>query len=178
LDYEALATAVTQRGLRVGLDVFPQEPAESHGRFVDGIIKAGGLVYGTHHIGASTDQARSAVGEETVQIIKEYVRTGRVRNCVNLCAESTAKYVLVVRHRNYPGVLAHTLNAISHAGVNVEEMENIICAGGEAGAAQIKLDGPLSDAVLAEITGGNEHVFAISHTPLARQPSGSWYGSE
>jgi D-3-phosphoglycerate dehydrogenase len=178
LDYEALATAVAERGLRVGLDVFPSEPSSPHGKFVDAILKVGGIVYGTHHIGASTDQARTAVAEETVQIVKEYVRTGRVRNCVNLCAESPAKYVLVVRHRNYPGVLAHTLNAISHAGVNVEEMENIICAGGEAGCAQIKLDGPLNERVLAQIKDGNEHVFAVSHTPLSERRSSSRCGSE
>jgi D-3-phosphoglycerate dehydrogenase len=166
LDYDALAAAVAERGLRAGLDVYPGEPTAAGGRFADTIMAAGGVVYGTHHIGGSTDQAEMAIAEEMVRIVKQFMRTGRVLNCMNLCAKSPAKYVLIVRHRNQPGVLAHTLNAISHAGVNVEEMENVICEGGESGRAQIKLDGPLRDDVLAEIRDGHEHVLAVSHAPL------------
>lgn len=166
LDYEALAAAVRDRDMRVGLDVFPDEPASGTGEFADAIMQAGGIVYGTHHIGASTDQAQQAIADETVDIITEYLRSGRVRNCVNLTAESRARYVVVVRHRNRPGVLAHTLNVISYAGVNVEEMENVICAGAESACAQVKLDGPLSDKAIADIKKGNEHIFAVSHAPL------------
>ncbi|MFQ5493967.1 MAG: NAD(P)-dependent oxidoreductase [Phycisphaerae bacterium] len=166
MDYEALANAMVKKNLRVGLDVFAVEPASGRGDFTDGIVKAGGLVYGTHHIGASTDQAQEAIAQETVLIVTEYLRTGRVRNCVNLCARTPARYVVIVRHRNRAGVLAHTLHEISHAGVNVEEMENVICDGAESACAQIKLDGPLADDVLSRIKSGNEHIFAVTHGPL------------
>jgi D-3-phosphoglycerate dehydrogenase len=132
------------------------------------ILEAGGTVYGTHHIGGSTAQAQAAIAQETVQIVKEYLRTGHVRNCVNL-AESPARSLITVRHRNRPGVLAHTLNAISHAGVNVEEMGNVICEGGESACAHIKLDGPLGDDVLTEIQTGNEHIIAVTLTPLSER---------
>lgn len=163
LDYEALSAAVAGRGIRVGLDVFPHEPSTHRGRFTEAILEAGGVVYGTHHVGACTEQARTAIAQETVRIIKDYLRTGYVRNCVNLYTESPGRYVVVVRHRNRPGVLAHTLNAISDAGGNVEEMENVICAGGESACARIKLAGPLSKEVLTEIQNGNEHIIAVSH---------------
>jgi len=166
MDYKALAVAVTERGLRVGLDVYPDEPASGETAFNAAILKAGGVVCGTHHIGASTDQAQNAIGQETVRIVREYMRTGHVANCVNLCEKSRARYVVVVRHRNRPGVLAHTLNEIGNAGVNVEEMENVICAGAESACAQIKLAGPLPDDCIARIRSGNEHVLGVSFSAV------------
>jgi len=166
LDYDALAKMVTEKDIRVGVDVFPNEPSGGTGAFADAIVKAGGVVYGTHHIGASTEQAQTAIARETVGIVTDYLRTGKVRNCVNIRAVSPARYVVVVRHRNRPGVLAHVLNAISRAGVNVEEMENVLCDGAESACAQIKLSGPLTDDVLRAIETGHEHIFAVSHTSL------------
>lgn len=166
VDYAALARAMDQRRLRVALDVFPNEPGSGTGEFADAIIRGKGIVYGTHHIGASTDQAQEAIAQETVNIIKDYHSAGSVRNCVNLCAKTRAKYVISVRHRNRPGVLAHTLHVISYAGVNVEEMENLICEGAESACAQIKLDGPLNEKALAEIKQGHEDVLAVSHGRL------------
>ena len=166
MDFDALLTLMADRGIRVGLDVFPNEPSGGKGMFADKIVSAEGTVYGTHHIGASTDQAQHAIAAEAMGIIEEYQHTGRVRNCVNLRAKTSARYVVVVRHRNRPGVLAHTLNAISLAGVNVAEMENVICEGTESASAQIKLDGPLDADALATIAQGNEHVFAVTQTQI------------
>ncbi len=162
LDHKALAIAVKEKSLRVGLDVYPNEPAGGDGEFKDALVQAGGVIYGTHHIGASTDQAQAAIAEETVRIVTTYMRTGRVENCVNLCARSAARYVVVVRHRNRPGVLAHTLGAIRAAGINVEEMENVICEGAKAACAQIKLTARPSETVLAQIQTGHEHVLGVS----------------
>ena len=41
-------------------------------------------MYGTHHIGASTDQAQEAIAAETVRIVALVPETGRVPNVVNL----------------------------------------------------------------------------------------------
>jgi len=162
LDYEALVHAIETKRLRVGLDVFPNEPAASGGTFSDTIVRAGGVVYGTHHIGASTEQAQEAIAAETVRIVREYIQTGRVENCVNLSAQSTAQCVVVVRHRNRPGVLAHALKVIRTAGINVEEMQNVICRGGESASAQIKLSAHLPDETAQAIRSGNEHVLGVS----------------
>ncbi len=162
LDYDALTTAVESRGLRVGLDVYPDEPGAGDNQFSSKIMETGGVVYGTHHIGASTDQAQEAIADETVRIVLAYKQTGQVENCVNLCRKSSAKFVAVVRHRNRPGVLAHALSVIRHAGVNVEEMNNVICEGDEAACAQIKLTASLDESILSDIESGNENVLGVS----------------
>ncbi|MEO7271908.1 MAG: NAD(P)-dependent oxidoreductase, partial [Vicinamibacterales bacterium] len=76
IDHAALATAIREKGLKVGLDVFSREPATVTGGFGDPIVSMAG-VYGTHHIGGSTDQAQEAIAAETVRIIRRYKETGR-----------------------------------------------------------------------------------------------------
>jgi D-3-phosphoglycerate dehydrogenase len=62
--------------------VFEQEPGASDKEFHDSVIQCD-RVYGTHHIGASTDQAQLAVAEETVRIVRAFKDRGQVLNCVN-----------------------------------------------------------------------------------------------
>jgi len=82
VDGDALAAAVRDRGVRAGLDVFAVEPATATGEFTDPIVRQPG-VYGTHHIGASTDQAQEAIAAETVRIVKVFMDTGVAPNAVN-----------------------------------------------------------------------------------------------
>jgi D-3-phosphoglycerate dehydrogenase / 2-oxoglutarate reductase len=82
IDHDALRTAIRERGLRVGLDVFAREPSASAGEFADPIVHEPG-VYGTHHIGASTDQAQQAIAAETVRIVRLFKETGHAPNLVN-----------------------------------------------------------------------------------------------
>ncbi len=157
VDQAALAQAVKTKGIRAGLDVFASEPTTATGEFTDEIF---GLpnVYGTHHIGASTDQAQEAIAAETVRIIGEFKETGSVPNVVNLADRTPATHLLVVRHKDRPGVLAHVLNEIKSADINVQQMENIIFAGAEAAIARIELDGTLEPETMDRIRGGNGDV--------------------
>jgi D-3-phosphoglycerate dehydrogenase len=82
MDYEALRDAIREKQIRVALDVFADEPATATGAFADPIVKEPG-VYGTHHIGASTDQAQEAIAAETVRIVKQFKETGVAPNAVN-----------------------------------------------------------------------------------------------
>lgn len=82
LDHEALAAAVRERGIRVGLDVYPDEPTAGTAEYHHPLLDLPG-VYGTHHIGASTDQAQEAVAAETVRIVRSFKDTGQVPNIVN-----------------------------------------------------------------------------------------------
>ncbi len=166
VDHAALKRAIKDRGLRVGLDVFEKEPAGGSGPFEDDIVTFAG-VYGTHHIGASTEQAQLAIADETVRIVEQFVRTGGVPNVVNLCGRSPAKRMLIVRHRNRPGVLAHILGEISHAGINVEEMENVIFADAQAACAKIRLDDEPSPDVMRRMKDGCEHILALSLVTLS-----------
>ena len=140
VDYAALEKAVRERHIRVGLDVFAAEPAAATAPFNDSIVALPN-VYGTHHIGASTDQAQDAIAAETVRIITTYKDTGKVPNVVNLATRTPATHTLVVRHRDRPGVLAHVFERLRSADINVQETENVIFEGAQAAVARINLDG-------------------------------------
>ncbi|MFN0111997.1 MAG: NAD(P)-dependent oxidoreductase [Blastocatellia bacterium] len=157
VDQEALARAIQTKSIRVGLDVFANEPTTATGDFSDPIVSLPG-VYGTHHIGASTDQAQEAIAAETVRIIREFKETGSVPNVVNLADQTPATHKLVVRHKDRPGVLSHVLNEIKAANINVQQMENIVFAGAEAAIARIELDGTLEPETMDRIRSGNSDV--------------------
>ncbi len=159
MDYGALEARIRTHGLRAGLDVFPGEPSTSTGEYTHPILSLPG-VYGTHHIGASTEQAQEAIAAETVHIVRTFKGTGRVPNCVNLATRTPATHMLVVRHRDRPGVLAHVFDQLRAAAINVQETENVIFEGAEAAVARINLDGKPSDEVVALITSGNEHILS------------------
>jgi D-3-phosphoglycerate dehydrogenase len=139
VDEGALGRAVRDRGVRAGLDVFEGEPAGGAGTFDAGIFALDGVI-GTHHIGASTDQAQAAIAAETLRIIVEYKRAGRPPNVVNLAKKSPATHLLVVRHYDRVGVLAEVFDRLKEAGINVQETENIVFEGAVAAVARIHLD--------------------------------------
>jgi len=165
VDYAALEAATRDKGLRVALDVFRDEPSAGTGEYRDSLLELPN-VYGTHHIGASTEQAQEAIAAETVRIVGTFKRSGKVPNCVNLATRTPATHMLVVRHRDKPGVLAHVFDQLRAAAINVQETENVIFAGAEAAVARINVDGRPSDAVLARITSGNEHVLSVQMVEL------------
>ncbi|MDH4063521.1 MAG: NAD(P)-binding domain-containing protein [Acidobacteriota bacterium] len=165
VDAAALEAAVQDRGLRVGLDVFAGEPSTPTGHFEDPLVTLPG-VYGTHHIGASTDQAQDAIAAETVRIIRTFKDTGRVPNVVNLARRTPATHMLVVRHRDRPGVLAHVFEALRAAHLNVQETENIVFDGAEAAVARINVDGPPEAATIEAIHRGNEHILDLQLVAL------------
>jgi D-3-phosphoglycerate dehydrogenase len=139
VDQSALYEAVRDRGIRAGLDVFAGEPPGGTGTVQDRIFELDGVI-GTHHIGASTDQAQEAIADETVRIIHEYVRTGRVPNVINLARKSPATHLLVVHHYDRVGVLSAVFSQLKQAGINVQETENVVFEGAAAAVARIHLD--------------------------------------
>jgi D-3-phosphoglycerate dehydrogenase / 2-oxoglutarate reductase len=160
VDQEALAAAVRDKGIRAGLDVFANEPAGGAGEFADNIVKLPG-VYGTHHIGASTEQAQEAIAAETVRIIRTFKESGQVPNVVNLARSTPATCALIVRHLDRPGVLAGVLDAISAAKINVQEMENIVFEGAEAAVARIHLERQPDTALLDRIRAASVHILEV-----------------
>ena len=160
VDHAALSAAVREKGIRVGLDVFANEPAGATGDFSDDLLTLP-QVYGTHHIGASTDQAQEAIAAETVRIVRTFKETGRVPNAVNLARRTPATHMLVVRHRDRPGVLAHVFDHLREANLNVQETENIVFDGAEAAVARINLDGPPAPALCDKIISGNTDVLDL-----------------
>ena len=160
VDQAALEQAVRDRDLRVGLDVFANEPKDATGAFTDTMTSLAG-VYGTHHIGASTDQAQDAIAAETVRIISCYKDSGKVPNVVNLAKKTPATHMLVVRHVDRPGVLAHVFDRLRSNAINVQETENVIFEGAQAAVARINLDGQPPDGLLREIYSGNSDILDL-----------------
>ena len=160
VDQAALAAAMKSRGIRAGLDVYAVEPTSATGEFQDEIVKEDGL-YGTHHIGASTDQAQEAIAAETVRIVKEFRETGKVPNVVNLARQTPATHRLVVRHLDRPGVLAGVLDAIKAEQINVQEMENIVFEGAAAAVARINLDNAPTKESLSKLQASNPDIIEL-----------------
>jgi D-3-phosphoglycerate dehydrogenase len=161
VDQNALVEAIHSKGIRAGLDVFAIEPTSAVAEFTDSIVNEPG-VYGTHHIGASTDQAQEAIAAETVRIIQSFKETGQVPNVVNLAARTPATHRLVVRHRDRPGVLAQVLDAIKAEHINVQEMENIVFEGAEAAVARINLDKAPTQEALDRLRASNEDIIELN----------------
>jgi D-3-phosphoglycerate dehydrogenase / 2-oxoglutarate reductase len=139
VDKAALSRAILEKHIRVGMDVFWEEPAASESVFTEPLASEG-LVYGTHHIGASTNQAQEAIAAELVHIVDRFVQSGKVPNVVNLARRSPATHTLIVRHLDRPGVLASVFETLRQRGINVQEMENIVFDGAHAAIARINIE--------------------------------------
>jgi D-3-phosphoglycerate dehydrogenase len=82
VDEAALRDAIASKGIRAGMDVWENQPAETEAGWHSDTAYMPG-VYASHHVGASTDQAQVAVAHETVRIVKLWKDDGRAVNCVN-----------------------------------------------------------------------------------------------
>lgn len=82
VDEAALSQAVTERGVRAGLDVYQGQPGDAVADWKPGLADIDGVHF-THHCGASTEQAQLAVADEVVRIIRIYGESGRFEHCVN-----------------------------------------------------------------------------------------------
>lgn len=160
VDEDALKPLIEKNNLRVGLDVYQNEPSAGDKSFSNDIVNIEGVI-GTHHVGASTQQAQLAVAEETLRIVRAFKESGEVPNCVNRLARSNATHILSVRHRNRPGVLACVFDILAAEKINVEEVENIIYHGAEATCARIHLDSEPTSLMIEKVKSGNENIIAI-----------------
>ena len=163
MDEKAVLRGIREKGIRVGLDVYETEPGSGTGTFSNELINEPG-VYGTHHVGASTDQAQEAIAQEAVRVICSHRDSGEVPNCVNQ-SEDRGSALLTVRHRNKPGVLAKVFDILSQASLNVEEMENLIYEGGESACARIQL-GATPSLLEVEAIENQETVLGVSIASL------------
>jgi len=141
---------VKEKGVRVGVDVYPGEPAGAAAEFAHPILGLPG-VYGTHHIGASTDQAQEAIAAETVRIVKTFKETGQVPNVVNLAKKTPATHSLIVKHRGKSGALAAVFAKLGAAGIGAHETENVVFEGAEAAIARVGVDKEPPAELLAKV---------------------------
>ena len=164
VDEEALREAIVEKKLRVGVDVLEGEPSSGEAEFRSPLVALPGVV-ATPHIGASTDQAQTAIASETVRIVRTFVAEGTAPNVVNISATSPARAQLVVRHLDRVGVLANVLAIIKRHQINVKEVSNAIFEGAPAACAKMRLADRPSDACLAEISAVGD-VLHVDCVPL------------
>ncbi len=150
VDEEALYKELTSGRIKAGLDVFSEEPEQKKGE-VKSRFQELDNVYITHHIGASTQQAQNAVAMDAVDIVRGYIQEGYVRNWLNRCRQNDVPWQLVVRHYDKPGVLANVLAELKTAGINAQEMENVIFDGKLTACCTIQLDVRPDDSVIDAI---------------------------
>lgn len=169
VDQAALADAIERRGLRVGLDVFEGEPTQGSAAFESPLFQLDGTVYATPHVGAATRQAEHAIANEVVRIIRAFLRTGDVPNCVNVMHTSPARYQMVVRSLDKVGVLANVLGVLKRHGLNVEELSSTIFDGAIAACTKIRVTGRPGEACVQEIKAFSEvlHVDVVALPNMA-----------
>lgn len=161
---EDLLEAIKEKNIRAALDVFKGEPESKSGE-VKSVLQDNSNIYITHHVGASTAQAQDAVAEETVNIIKHFVHSGVIDHWVNRAKITDAKYQLVVKHYDRPGVLAGVLDVLRSGNINVEEIENIIFEGGIAACCTMKLKNAATSDMLKQMS-DNPDVLSVSHVEI------------
>ncbi len=148
VDEAALLTALNEKDLWAGFDVYEDEPRS--GEEIHSALAKHPRFYGTHHIGASTTQAQEAVAAGVVQIIDEYV-AGNIINTVNLELQVLGTKTLSIRHLNRVGVLAAVLSIVRDAGHNVRQMTNHIFQGAEAAIAILQIEGEITPETIAQL---------------------------
>lgn len=160
VDQEGLLEEAKSGRIRVAMDVFAEEPKGGEADFKSPLAQLPNA-YGTHHIGASTDQAQDAIAEEAVRIVDSFLNRGEVPNCVNVAKKTPARFQLIVRHHDRVGVLANVLDAIRHAGINAQEIENTVFEGASSACCKIQLDSAPPPEVLENIRSrADEVIFA------------------
>lgn len=165
VDEAALLDALDARGLRAGLDVYPDEPGSGTSEWSSKLAQHPNVV-GTHHIGASTAQAQAAVAAGVVEVIEAFVR-GEIVNSVNLAPTRLGTHTLHVRHLDRVGVLAGVFDILRRRDLNVEQMENRVFEGRNAAVATIDVVGDVGPDLLAALE-ELPNVIHVSAVPTAR----------
>ncbi len=165
VDEAALLDAIETRGLRAGLDVYPDEPGSGATEWSSKLAQHPNVV-GTHHIGASTAQAQKAVADGVVEIIDAFVH-GEILNCVNLAPTRLGTHTLHVRHFDRVGVLAGVFDILRRRDLNVEQMENRVFEGRNAAVATIDVVGDVGPDLIGALE-GLDHVIHVSAVPTER----------
>ncbi len=151
VDEKALIAAMDEKGIRAGLDVFRNEPASGTGEFTSALAAHPNVV-GTHHIGASTQQAQDATSAGTVEVIEAY-RNGDPINCVNVVRTRVGSATITIRHFDRVGVLAASLELLRQADINVQTMENKVFQGSNAAMAIIDVSGTVTEDLTRDLAG-------------------------
>ena len=153
VDHVALRAAL-ESGHLVGaaIDVFPKEPKGRGDEFVSELRGLPNVIL-TPHIGGSTEEAQSDIGDFVANKLAHFVQEGNTTLSVNLpgvalpAQEGMSRIVHV--HINTPGVLAQVNSILAEHKVNIEGQ--LLSTRGEYGYLITDISGGYSDEVLDQL---------------------------
>jgi D-3-phosphoglycerate dehydrogenase len=155
VDHVALREALNS-GHLVGaaIDVFPKEPKGRGDEFVSELRGVPNVIL-TPHIGGSTEEAQSDIGDFVANKLVHFIQEGNTTLSVNLPSvalpEQSGMSRVVHVHINTPGVLAQVNSILAEHQVNVEGQ--LLSTRAEYGYLITDISGSYSDEVLAQLRG-------------------------
>ena len=153
VDHVALRESLTS-GHLVGaaVDVFPTEPKGRGDEFVSELRGLPNVIL-TPHIGGSTEEAQSDIGDFVANKLVHFVQEGNTTLSVNLPSvalpQQSGMSRVVHVHINTPGVLAQVNSILAEHHVNVEGQ--LLSTRGEYGYLITDISGGFTDEVLEQL---------------------------
>ncbi len=160
VDHVALRDALTSGHLSgAAVDVFPQEPKGRGDEFVSELRGLPNVIL-TPHIGGSTEEAQSDIGDFVANKLVHFVEEGNTTLSVNLPSvalpASTDMSRIIHVHLNMPGVLAQVNSILAEHHANVEGQ--LLSTRGEYGYLITDISGSYSADVLEQLRGMSQTV--------------------
>jgi D-3-phosphoglycerate dehydrogenase len=160
VDHVGLRDALTSGHLSgAAVDVFPKEPKGRGDEFVSELRGLPNVIL-TPHIGGSTEEAQSDIGDFVANKLTHFVKDGNTTLSVNLPSvalpEQSGMSRIVHVHINMPGVLAQVNSILAEHHVNVEGQ--LLSTRGEYGYLITDISGGYSDEVLDQLRGMEQTV--------------------
>lgn len=153
VDHVALREALTNGHLTgAAVDVFPKEPKGRGDEFVSELRGLPNVIL-TPHIGGSTEEAQSDIGDFVANKLAHFVQEGNTTLSVNLPSialpAQTGMSRIIHVHLNMPGVLAQVNSILAEHSVNVEGQ--MLSTRGEYGYLITDISGSFSEDVLDQL---------------------------
>jgi D-3-phosphoglycerate dehydrogenase len=153
VDHVALREALESGHLAgAAIDVFPKEPKARGDEFVSELRGVPNVIL-TPHIGGSTEEAQSDIGDFVANKLVHFVQEGNTTLSVNLPSvalpQQSGMSRVVHVHINTPGVLAQVNSILAEHHVNVEGQ--LLSTRGEYGYLITDISGGYSDDVLDKL---------------------------
>jgi D-3-phosphoglycerate dehydrogenase / 2-oxoglutarate reductase len=153
VDHVALREALESGHLAgAAIDVFPKEPKARGDEFVSELRGVPNVIL-TPHIGGSTEEAQSDIGDFVANKLVHFVQEGNTTLSVNLPSVALPQQAGMSRvvhvHINTPGVLAQVNSILAEHHVNVEGQ--LLSTRGEYGYLITDISGGFSADVLDKL---------------------------
>jgi len=160
VDHVALREALVSGHLAgAAVDVFPTEPKGRGDEFVSELRGLPNVIL-TPHIGGSTEEAQSDIGDFVANKLVHFVHEGNTTLSVNLPSVALPQQPGMSRvvhvHLNTPGVLAQVNSILAEHNVNVEGQ--LLSTRGEYGYLITDIGGGYSAEVLEKLRGMSQTV--------------------